>query len=512
MQIMVLRESVVRCLAQLRRGIAAHFRSRDPINLIGGHVDPNLWDETAKALARSPMIPQDAVDPWGLVGQGRSRSAVAAIGSEEAGFASRVRTSGVAVTVARYQDYLHREREVLGGLESFFRQAVPVMRLHTFEGHTLGGDVVEILKATRVSEGLDVDGGHMSAHNLVLADRGLEEFQRAFRMSLGELVPREHLAHIEARETEALTRTWPLYLQFVAHPEARAQDAEKRALLKAKDIRNAFLRSLANSLNQLRRSGISAQTCGETISDNGTPTLWITVEAEDLDNLVPAVTKVADALRPLYANLEYRTFEQTVLSGFADMVALIPVVRGVSPAGVAFNVHTYRFYGGKDQGNANPTLLPVQLSDPVIPELKLKIRDLDRHSALFQLQGSLMEIAVRIGSLENLAESSNTLDSTGHEILQDFVDGIGAALASARTRALKACRELQGDQERPYPLTDADREALNELESVLANAAHGTREEEIPFGSIGPLVEAMLTVLPRLERLSLVSMRTAVSS
>lgn len=321
-----LREAVVNVLRQLERGLNVYFRRRSRVDLLGAEVDEEEWDHTKEMFATQLLLPQTAVDEWGLVDESTSDSDPLNVRSRLTGRSS--------FAMRRYKPFLKTFNDHTFSLSNFFSQSVSGMRLNPYLGRA---DRKKALEAGAIL-GLDRKTSKLATLNLANAIKSLARFQHQLRLTLGRHFATGMLDRLESEEQAVLRRLWNVWYFFTFHPERVMQNAVEECSQESAKVLRTIRLDLRGKLRRLSTAGPRINIVSETALWDEQPALWLAVDGRQVADVLGSLADIFDVIREAVRKVRKTEFRDYILDMYWPYVVIIPLIRGKSAANSAWRV------------------------------------------------------------------------------------------------------------------------------------------------------------------------------
>jgi hypothetical protein len=481
-RVLDLRRSVVNTLKLLQRALEAYFRKKNMLNeqfLGRGGVGLLALDEFNKCrrnLNRPILLPKCAVDEWGIVTETSSFAenideimGAAAVGK----MAARK-----GLLIYEYQSFLAAAMKYTNALETFFMQAVDVMRLNPILGKGLSTQANrdKVLQQAE-KEGIHANASALSVINLNEAVEELSNLQREFRHLLGRFFTSTDLDAFDRQETLLLGQTWRLWYFLAFQPSQVVPSATQAFTGQVADTLKALKRGIERKLKELSAErDVTYSVVRDPVQWNGEPTLCILMNGPDALSVYKARESALEAVRqalPLPEGNELRRYVQDLNWHY---VSIIPLVRGKLLAATAWHIFL-RILQGEESATElkwwNHEL--KQIPPDAFESLRLSLWDLPQLEAAVDLDTHTAELFSLVGHLRDLL-SLPELDDLGMKQAESYI-----AVISGQIRQI-----LQ-----------AVFDDIEKLAKALSDASSGGREEDPNLDLLkGGLRELFDDVLP----------------
>lgn len=424
-----MRQAALVCLRHLGRGLEVHFRRRGVTELLGTEVNAELWDECKSMLNDPPRLPRTAVDEWGFTDETTSEKVI----EQAAGKVASVGRTGLAIQ--KYKPYLKAFGDFRGSLANFFTQATGVMAVNTYLGRAANKKQVrEVAKTLNVNP-------HLAVLNFADAFKSLAQFQKASRAVLLNFYDEGELDRLEQEEQKIFRGVWPMWYFFAFHPARVIQNAAEESSRESLGLLGKIRLDLRQRLKRLSSADLRISTASESLPWEGTPALWLTIDARYAWDTFVALPGVLDAIREAVRKVKNTELRRYMLEFNYPEVVLIPLVRGryVSPVAWRISLPVIIEGSSSELGWWNYAQHPIPADS--LKELRLggwDVPELSGPANLTQSTGSLFYIAGHIRDFGRLPD----LDERGVSQLQAYIDRAVKHLSEALQMALDAETEL----------------------------------------------------------------------
>jgi hypothetical protein len=424
-----MRQAVLVCLRQLGRGLEVHFRRRGVTKLLGTEVNVQLWDECRAMLNDPPRLPRTAVDEWGFTDETTDEKVI-----EQT--AAKVASAGrTGLAIQKYKPYLKALGDYRGPLSNFFTQAAPVMAVNTHLGR--GGNRKQILE---VAKTLKFDP-HLSVVNFADALKSLVQFQKLSRAMLVNFYGEGEVDRLEQEERRIFRGVWPMWYFFAFHPGRVMQNAAEECPRESLGLLGRIRLELRQRLKRLSSADLRISIASESLAWEGTPALWLTIDARYAWDTFVALPGVLDAIREAVRKVKNTELRRYMLEfNYADVV-LVPLVRGKYVSAVAWRMSLPVIIERDSSEMGWWNFAQHQIPSDSLKELRLEgwdVPELSGPANLMQSTGSLFYAAGHIRDFGRLPD----LDEQGASQLQAYIDRAVKHLSEALRVALDSEAEL----------------------------------------------------------------------
>lgn len=206
-EIMSLRREIVRLLTEYERGIEKYFQRKTPVNLLSKISNRQ---SIINKLTKNPLLPQSAVDPWGITKESsqtnshEQREQQRATQNEDNNSAHLL-THPKGVLLSKFTTYWKSVQSYTSSLSNFFNQSQHALiiteRIRILDEQQLG----KVLQAG-AQHGLQPRLIGLSVTNLFDAKSRLLSFQIEFRRLLLPFVDERMLSQLERQEIKVYER------------------------------------------------------------------------------------------------------------------------------------------------------------------------------------------------------------------------------------------------------------------------------------------------------------------
>lgn len=432
-EVMTLREEVVRCLEDLRKALPTYLRSSRPLEV---KIPSEDWYRTWILLRDPPHLPQSAVDEWGFVYEGLRDSV-----NEGRSIVRRTSLSQIP-GVRRYKPILESVTAYARPLENFLSQAPTVLEANRRVSKSSSSKGKRQSSNTENSHWESGGDRRLPTHNLGQAWIALPEIQQQFRLQLGSFVESQRIETLESRETELFAEVWPLWFSYALQPDR----VLAQPISEAVDLLERTIRTLNKALErELRRSaipGVKVSVDPGESSWEADPVLWLTIDGEDGVSAYNAAEAVLNAVLRAISGVADNELRRHALDFRWRRIIVVPLLRGKSLSGMAWNVHT----GLLVRAGSLEELGWVQLQMHPIPEEAKVQHGFGRWDDPRLAPGNdLAEAAVRLWPLVlHMADLSQLpeIQGAGEELAIRHVEEMMSRVNAATQSVIDAVAEL----------------------------------------------------------------------
>ena len=352
--VLELRNTVLRLLAQLEAGLAAYLKKRvirpnEPFYLVGGnaaaYTQEHDWHLCTARLNQPPSLPACLMDEWGITREGAAPDTRPGA-VDHGGVGASARAAGTDNTtspgqyLAPYRPFIKATNDYFNALYRFFSQAWAAAVLNPVLGKRAGtrADKDTVLKRAE-DPGIDQRQTPLSVFNFAGAIEVLGVFQDEFRLKLGAFCNAQDLGELERKERLVLRRVWAMWYFFALEPNSvftdPLQECQQQVISKLNRIRGRL---------EARLSAISSRTLTISLTRNpvtwdGAPVLAIVLDGEDALEAFQVRDQVVQTIQDTIPFPGRDELENYALQFAWPNVALVPLVRGRSASGSAWHVN-----------------------------------------------------------------------------------------------------------------------------------------------------------------------------
>lgn len=454
------RQQIVDGLTCLNKALIAYFKNREPQSVMGWKIDGNYWEKLSRVNMTSSMFPKSTVDPWGFSSEGTEKNQ----GQSETNIPTSISAS---VILAEYKNYQKAWGDYLYSIINFFMQSDLVLSVNGFIGRLPESQhALFFQKAEELGRPYSAHYVHLTVVNLNDAKCNLKRFQTEFGDTFKGLVDISVLKKLEEQETLKFEKVWHLWYQFAHHPDKYWKDApDVRAATITRNIQtdliNAIKKTLANNLD----FGWQAKLIDDTYCYEKQPALWISLELKDLSSFDSAYAEVVNVLTNAIRPVEYKDLKYFVLTNQWQLVVIVPMIQGLTLNHLAWRILTSSFAGDVPilSEDKSWSSIPLRLPEDSVSYFQFEQIKGDNFENTQLLSEELTKLYAMTTHLSNFIEISQELNSTGLEILQNYLSTFhekllkNISVANSIIKILKI--EIESD--------DVKSEALRRCENAI---------------------------------------------
>lgn len=463
--VMTMRQENIAALRRLEQILNRYFQSRELIVVVNEVLETDLWSQCTDRLNHPPFLPINTTDEWGFFGESIADEIRVDVSRRNA-LASRN-----APADAPYQPFLKAFRDYTTNLSSFFEQSTHTMAINPFLGRTVqdAAGRARVL-AVAAEQGRREDAARLSVLTLAEAVKAVPQFQTAFRQLLHRFVDLAELTHLEAQEAQVYGRVWKMWYVFATQPERTAKHSQ--ALLEPVNaIIPSIRRALQKAWRKSKQSLAQIQILGEDISWGGSPALWLTIDSEDATDTFNALEDVVVALRDAVGRIVNEELRDYLLSFHWPQIIVLPLLRGKSIAGVAWQWHTATLI--KDAPLSWWQVVPVPIPLPVLEQLNISIWKDERLQLAQSFLSHISDLTTYATHVRDLLRAPE-FDDEGTEQIRAYALFLGErmseifqAVIDSYTDMLNQFTQLSTDEQMDRPNLFVSIRLLTELKDNL---------------------------------------------
>lgn len=322
------RQAVLEAFAAIERALVRYHRSSDDV-IIGRSLDYGVIERALRALAGHVRLPAAAVDPWGLVTEGRREDAAPPeLGTRR------------PLALDRHRGLVSATRRWNQAAENFLRAAGQVLATTPLLARRAkDAQTEQAIRDAAAKGGIRADLGPLSRLNLRDAMKSLAEMQRELRATIGLHLPPDADSSFDAVERDAYLRVASIWEQFTRRPAAHIADVVGQVKeTRAKALRR-FTQTLAKSRSPLTND-VGLALASSTATWCGQPVVAVIADArESALSLIEAGDEMIEWLASAAKDVGGETAQK--LFGLAwPAVVLIWTFRGRALDTAAFHLET----------------------------------------------------------------------------------------------------------------------------------------------------------------------------
>lgn len=294
------RSAMLSAIRAMDQALTRYQRSSDDF-IIGRSLDYHVVDEALRALAAHVRLPAVAVDPWGLVTEGRREDALLP-----------ELDSRRPLALDRYRSLVSSTRRWNQAAENFLRAGGQVLATAPLLARRAKDAQTEReIRDAAAQRGIRTDLEALSRLNLRDAMRDLAKMQGQLRSSLALHLPMEVDAAFDAAEREEYLRFASIWDVFTRRPSAHHPDVGGHVKASRSSALRRFKKALAKSQStlgdiRLTLAADRATWCGQpvlvVVADAPTNALDLLVGGDEtIEHIALALQDGGDTGRHLLA-------------------------------------------------------------------------------------------------------------------------------------------------------------------------------------------------------------------
>jgi hypothetical protein len=409
------RKETLDLFAQIREGILAHFTRKEVIKIVGDYVRPGKWLSLQAACPRVELLPQCAVDEFGLDASPERRTRSTQTGQEMQDAQRPV------------DSYLHAAREYARTLRNFLLQAPPVLARNTAVNKVRRRQYPRRMKSLRQEAGADAQRARLTTLNLKDFCRSLAPLQQQTDRMFAERVGFDQHKKLSEQENDEAPHFCLFWQKFVNHPsfpaDALARTANRKRLmaLNARDLLAQLRDGLAAALTQAGGDAVHFRILDVAACWDGEPTLWIVCDASDLCRLVDASCVVEESLRRSLGAWRGDEAIASMVDLYWRHIVALPLAGGKSLRRLA-----YPHLGGalrlaSGSKSSRWRHIPLPVAEEVWRDLGLDVWRLPRLLEFQDFADAVSELWKTASHYSDLARVEGDFDELGAEIAQAHI-------------------------------------------------------------------------------------------
>lgn len=470
-EVMVLREEVVRCLADLRKVLPDYLRSFRPLAV---KIPSGDWYKTWTLLRDPPRLPQCAVDEWGFVYESLNKS------EDERADVEGQTGLGRIPTVRRYRPIIEGVQGYVRSLGNFLIQAQAVISANQRVGKRSIHTGRAKSPITRDLSWEQDKERRLSTQNLADAWMELSEMQRRYRQYFSDFTDRRQIERLEQREIELFEHVWPLWFAFALQPDRTLDSPIREASQLLDRTIQRLQRALRQELSGGDVAGVAIAMATGGVSWEGEPVLRLTIDAADGVAVYNAANIALDMVFRAISSIPNDELRRHALDFCWKEIVIVPLVRGQSLAGMAWRVRTaslIRAGGVKDLGWMQLSMQPIPTEELAQLEIRIwKDERLALGTRLAEATDQLWLLVMHMAEMSELPEVSGFGEILAlHHIDETFSRVSAAAQAVQDTIDVLASAISDAIDSQQVPSSGSLHlafEALKELQQVVLPAGH----------------------------------------
>lgn len=501
-QVLGLRELVLACLDELKRGLVKYLQRSKAID-VREYLDLDAWLRCHALTNAPPPLPKAAVDPWGMAHEGTStqflRNPV-----QQAYFPK-------AIALQKYGSYLDAQREYTSSLSAFLQQALNVMvtNLHIGKLPLYSAQRKALLEALH-QEGIKTDLAFLSTYNLAAAKLQLPAYQSEFKALFSHLVEEEKLSALETREKGLISLVWQLWFFYANEPAQEWATPLRQIPARVKLKRGKLEDKIQQAVDNVTTGDISFRVLTLESDWDTEPTLWLRMDLEDPTQLFIKAEELILTLRKAIGHIDFKDLAYRIIEENWKCIAVVPVVRGRMLDQTAWKLYTLStILTEKDIGENVwlyvPQLIPAENWD----ELELPVWDDEDITLGNQLNVSVTELSLFVaqiadlGNLPDLSEAGEDLigayiekqATQVNQRLQAVYDLVAAMLMRNNELPTAAQKEREGLKQAV--------EGLIEMDRLVRPSDHGDAQQVLGIDAIVEYAHRLAQARPLAEDIRL---------
>lgn len=448
-QLLKMRETIVTCLRELRRGVERYLESKRGVDIYGFYVNKATWQICFLLTKEPPELPLVAVDPWGLSAAGQPAASAVLLEKQE-----YVRLIPKSIALARYQPFLDAQKEYLFSLNAFLQQAVHVMVVNAIARKLISPFDPNIIDTALKNSGVRMDLDHLSTYNLWQAKAAVGGFQKRFRDLFAPLVTSDCLATLEANETRLLSHVWQLWYYYAYQPEQVIAKPLRSVPQMVAVAKTNLEGRIQQALKQVSVDGVRARRLESELGWEEASACWIYLDVENPIQLYTAYQTLVLALQGALSPVQPRDLEHFLLREVYEFTVIVPLVRGR-----LFSTHVFPLYtlstlvSTQSMAEHIESFMLRPLSEFYVASLGLAQWETTEITAANQLSISVAGLMLLAGQMAEFARLPDRTEQ-GEAVLKAYFDEQAKTLSACVQGYLDATADLLA---RFQALTEAER-------------------------------------------------------
>jgi hypothetical protein len=490
--VLEIRQAVVQMLTQLVEGMEIYFRKQRMVPILGQSVSAEGWDRCRESLQAQPLLPQSAVDAWGLVDEETDSGWKAAEASDATDTGQQVTVSRRWLALQTYEPYLKRWSKYIQELGWFFQHGVGVLATNPVLGKQATTEEERQLVRQR-AEGLGLHPAtapRQSMFHLIEASKHLVPFQREFSQLFGRLVSATSLQTLECREQTLLDNTLALWHWLAFAPRTVDQQPRLSSRLQFESTVTKCQRRLQQGLGGLSSSTLElALRTGVTW--NQEPVLCVILDAHQALLQFQMLQPLLEVVHRALHSVSDRDLTRYGLTRKWESLMVVPLLDGRSVGGTAWRIGMSVFLNSDAVGdlkwwNLAQHPLPEDTSGSLgvtqweQPDMRNTVR----------LGEEVVKLRLSVAHLDDIHQLPD-LDTEGLEIARRYVQGYQETLSRQLQAAIDALAWMADFVSRMVQLPQLDQqtlaaisEGIQELMADVLPTPDFSTEAELPLTSM----------------------------
>jgi hypothetical protein len=490
--ILALRKEIAEILFPANRKIHRYFQRDTPDNILASPpFSNNEWDDLISKVNTPPLLPFDAVDPWGFGAPEGSKQQYD-VGQD---------LIPASVLQQVYSPYTKAEREYFNKLAAFLRQALHAIVLNTRAGKLLEGShqknsVVEYLK----SEGVEPNYSFLSLVNLWDVYSNIKLFQNEFRSLFHERVNQKQLEELEKQEDELINQLMKSWLLYITKPRTSLASPKSQIPKKIKRTFVAFNQKIKNELGKIKIEGLKITNIDTSITWKEMPILAFQIDARTPIDIYSMIDRIISAVRKPFTHIEYISYEHIAFEIYIKYILLVPTVKGRLFERRVWPLEFPNAILGDHTIEEKPFLYsPHEITEDFFIETGLDEWVYENKQNILKLENAYLELMNKILLLSKLSKMP-TPPEESIEILQTHINFVSEDISAdiqsfidLASTFLEVINEIPSERFKENNHFSESVEALNQIKEILL-LEDGSRS--LPLHELPGFSKSLQNLLP----------------
>lgn len=422
--VLEIRQEVVQMLAQLVEGMEIYFRKQRMVPILGQSVSTEGWDRCQKSLNAQPLLPQSAVDAWGLVDEETDSGWRATEASDAADTLHQTMVNRRWLALEMYEPYLNRWSKYIQELGWFFQHGVQVLATNPVLGKQATTEKERQLVRQRAEElGLHPDTApRQSMSHLIEAAKHLPSFQREFRQLFGRLISATTLQTLERREQTLLDDTMALWRWLAFTPRTVDQQPRRSSRLQFENTVTKCQRRLQQGLQGLSSSTLKL-ALHTGVTWNQEPVLCVVLDVHQALLQFQMLQPLLEMVHRVLHSVSDRDLTRYALTRKWESLVVVPLLVSRSVSGTAWrigmsvflnwdSVDDFKWWNLAQHPLPEDTSRSLMVTQWEQPDMRNTVR----------LGEEVFKLRLSVAHLHDIQQLPD-LDTEGLEIAQRYVQG-----------------------------------------------------------------------------------------
>ena len=430
-----IRTEIFSVLKGLEKALIAYFKKRRTDNL-GNRIDTQRWDNAQKMSQNYPLLPQLAVDEWGLVSETKTMAP-----NQNGAIGGQPTPVVASMIIESYRKLVKPVSGYFSACQNFLSQALDPILFNSLTARTTAPEQLEALLAELEKHNVTNKHSHLSAINLADARKELASYQFAFRKTVGVINSKAKLESLELKESKLFESLCPLWYQFVYSPETTFKHPGAKCRIKFKNILSE-LKGVIDAAFDSMGSNAYCKFIESEMMYQGEKALWVGLDVSEHMELLEEPDLVRSLFGSAFSQVQFNSFEYHVLSFLFEHVIVVPHIRNYTFSSNALCIPLVTLVGKEEEELFNALLYARELEAGTIKALGF---DIITSPALKFIESMSKSIGKLYILAEHLACLSNIPEDVGEDGLrifkeycshknlkiQELIDGFGPIIESS---------------------------------------------------------------------------------